>query len=47
MEEFVKQTKEAVKELLEVSKIGKGSVLVVGCSTSEIVGSKIGTNSVP
>ena len=31
MEEFVKQTKEAVKELLEVSKIGKGSVLVVGC----------------
>ncbi len=47
MEEFVKQTKEAVKELLEVSKIGKGNILVVGCSTSEIVGSKIGTNSVP
>lgn len=47
MEEFAKQTKEAVKEFLEVSKIGKGNILVVGCSTSEIVGSKIGTNSVP
>ena len=47
MEEFIEQTKAAVEELLEVSKVNKGGVLVVGCSTSEIVGSKIGTNSVP
>lgn len=47
MEEFIEQTKAAVEELLEVSKVNKGGILVVGCSTSEIVGSKIGTNSVP
>lgn len=47
MEDFVRQTADAVEELLEVSKVNKGGVLVVGCSTSEIVGSKIGTNSVP
>ena len=45
--EYIEQIKNAVAELLEVSKIGKGDVLVVGCSTSEVVGSKIGTNSVP
>lgn len=47
MEGFIEQTKAAVEELLEVSKVNKGGILVVGCSTSEIVGSKIGTNSVP
>ncbi len=47
MEGFIKQTKAAVEELLELSKVNKGGILVVGCSTSEIVGSKIGTNSVP
>lgn len=47
MEDFVRQTADAVEELLEVSKVNKGGILVVGCSTSEIVGSKIGTNSVP
>ena len=39
------QCTEAVKELLEVAKLKKGDILVVGCSTSEVVGSKIGTNS--
>lgn len=47
MEKYISEIKTAVTELLEVSKIGKGDILVVGCSTSEIVGSKIGTNSVP
>ncbi|MBE6624626.1 MAG: TIGR01440 family protein [Ruminococcaceae bacterium] len=41
------QCTQAVKELCEVAKLKKGSVLVVGCSTSEVVGSKIGTNSDP
>lgn len=36
-----------IKELLSVAELGKGSILVVGCSTSEVVGSKIGTNSDP
>ena len=38
---------QATKELCEVAKLKKGSILVVGCSTSEVVGSKIGTNSDP
>ena len=36
---------DAICELIEISKLKKGSILVVGCSTSEVVGSKIGTNS--
>ena len=39
------QCQSAITELLEKSKLKKGDVLVVGCSTSEVVGSKIGTNS--
>lgn len=37
----------ATNELLELAKLQKGDILVVGCSTSEVVGSKIGTNSDP
>lgn len=39
------QTIQIVNELIDKSKIKKGQILVVGCSTSEVVGSKIGTNS--
>ena len=38
---------EATTELCEVAKIKKGDIFVVGCSSSEVVGSKIGTNSNP
>ena len=41
------QCENAVKELIEKAKLKKGDILVVGCSTSEVVGSKIGTNSDP
>ncbi|MBE5750617.1 MAG: TIGR01440 family protein [Clostridiales bacterium] len=41
------QCQAATKELIEKAKLKKGDVLVVGCSTSEVVGSKIGTNSDP
>lgn len=41
------QCQTAVKELIEIAKLKKGDILVVGCSTSEVVGSKIGTNSDP
>jgi uncharacterized protein YwlG (UPF0340 family) len=37
----------ATTELIEKAKLAKGDILVVGCSTSEVVGSKIGTNSDP
>ncbi len=36
-----------VKELLEKAKLKPNDIFVVGCSTSEVVGSKIGTNSDP
>ena len=41
------QCTKAALELCEVAKLKKGNILVVGCSTSEVVGSKIGTNSDP
>ena len=41
------QSIKAVNELLEKAKLKKGDILVVGCSTSEVLGSKIGTNSAP
>ncbi|MGI6020793.1 MAG: TIGR01440 family protein [Lachnospiraceae bacterium] len=37
----------AAKELIGVSGIGEGDILVVGCSTSEVAGSKIGSDSRP
>ena len=39
------ETKAAISELCEEAKLKKGDVVVVGCSTSEVVGSQIGTNS--
>lgn len=41
------QCKRLTEELINVSKLNKGDIFVVGCSTSEVVGSKIGTNSDP
>ena len=41
------QCENAVSELITIAKLKKGDILVVGCSTSEVVGSKIGTNSDP
>lgn len=39
------QAKAAISELIEKSKLTKGNIIVVGCSTSEVIGAKIGTNS--
>lgn len=38
---------EAAKEFLELAKLVPGQLLVVGCSTSEVAGEKIGTYSSP
>lgn len=35
----------AAKELCECAGLVKGQIMVIGCSTSEVVGSRIGTNS--
>lgn len=40
-----KQAADAVTQLIEKSKIGKGNLLVIGCSSSEIVGETIGHGS--
>ena len=40
------EARAAVCELVEVSGIKAGKILVVGCSTSEAVGGTIGKNSV-
>ncbi len=41
------ECKSATEELVSVAKLKKGDILVVGCSTSEVLGAKIGTNSDP
>ena len=41
------QTQAAIAELSEKAGLKEGSIVVVGCSTSEVVGAKIGTNSDP
>ena len=46
-ETIYEQTKAAVAELCEKAKLRPGNIVVVGCSTSEVVGCKIGTNSNP
>ena len=42
---FTEQAKAAVRELIEEAKLQAGDLLVVGCSSSEILGQKIGTHS--
>ena len=41
------QARLTIAEIASKAELKKGSVLVIGCSTSEIVGSKIGTCSAP
>lgn len=45
MSDIKKQAEQAIKELIEVSGLKKGDVVVIGCSSSEVIGEKIGTNS--
>jgi len=45
LEDIKLQAQKAVTELIEVSKLEKGDIVVVGCSSSEVAGDKIGSNS--
>jgi uncharacterized protein (TIGR01440 family) len=47
MKSIYDQTSAAIKELCERAKLKTGDIVVVGCSTSEVIGDKIGTNSNP
>jgi uncharacterized protein (TIGR01440 family) len=46
-ESIYEQTQAAVAELCEKAKLAAGNIIVVGCSTSEVTGARIGTNSNP
>ena len=45
LEQIKNEAKETAKEICEVAGLKKGQILVVGCSSSEVCGDKIGTNS--
>lgn len=47
MDQIYLQTKAVMEELGEKASLKAGNIVVVGCSTSEVLGSKIGTNSNP
>lgn len=45
LEELTEQAKLAVTQVLDAAKLEGGQLFAVGCSSSEVCGSKIGTNS--
>ena len=47
MDQIYLQTKATIEELVEKANVKSGNIVVVGCSTSEVLGAKIGTNSSP
>ena len=47
MKTVYEQAKQATEELVAAAKLKAGDLFVVGCSSSEITGSKIGTDSKP
>lgn len=47
LDEVRQQAAEAAKELAEAARLRKGQIVVVGCSTSEVVGRKVGSWSTP
>lgn len=46
-EQIKEQTEAAVRELIEKAKLKPGALVAVGCSSSEILGAKIGKGSSP
>jgi len=45
--DITKQANEAIKELIEKSNVRAGDLVVIGCSSSEILGARIGKGSSP
>ena len=43
-EDILTQLREAAEELIELAKPRAGQIFVVGCSTSEVLGNRIGTS---
>ncbi len=44
MDNIFNQAQSAANELIEKSEIKSGDIVVIGCSTSEVIGEKIGTS---
>ncbi len=47
LSELYEESYAAIKELCERAKLRSGSIVVIGCSTSEVLGAHIGTHSSP
>ncbi len=47
MEKYVTEAETAIEELITAAGLKNGQTVVIGCSTSEITGNRIGTQSVP
>lgn len=47
MEEIKNQAAQAAKDLCEVANLKKGDIVAIGCSSSEVCGHKVGSNSSP
>ena len=47
MNDIATQAKCAIEELCKAAKLKQGDIVVIGCSTSEVLGSRLGTNSSP
>ncbi|MBP3196333.1 MAG: DUF436 family protein, partial [Butyrivibrio sp.] len=43
LSEVTSQARQAVSEILEGARLKEGSIFVIGCSSSEILGDQIGT----
>ena len=43
--EITSQSKQAAEEIIAAAKLKKGSLFVIGCSSSEVLGNKIGTTT--
>lgn len=44
-EQIVEQARDMISEFLSEARLGRGDILVIGCSSSEVVGEKIGKGS--
>lgn len=47
MEKIRSEAFAAAEEIIKTANLKKGDILVVGCSTSEVIGDRIGSNSSP
>lgn len=47
LQTIVAQTRDAAQQLLHLSGVGRGDIVVIGCSSSEVTGGRIGTASSP